>query len=247
MAHLYIADDLVVTSVGATVVLVGSEARHAATVSRLRVGETILVTNGRGIFVNAEATLVAKDQVELRVEEILESAPAQPEISLVQALAKGDRDERAIEMSTELGVSHIVPWQAARSVSRWDGEKSIKGRERWQSIVREASKQSIRAWVPVVESVVTTKQLLGDGFEGVTLVLDPSGQSKIGSALADSADKVARGIRIVVGPEGGMSPEEVTAFSDSGAVIVGLGELIMRTSTAGPAVIAVINELLGRW
>ena len=247
MAHLYIADDLTETTVGSLVGLTGAEARHASAVSRLRVGESVLITNGRGLLCEAEASDVAKDRVQLRVLSVRESAAAHPAITLVQALAKGDRDERAIEMATELGVSSIIPWQAGRSVSRWDGDKALKGRERWQAIVREASKQSIRAWVPEVAPVASTKQLLGERFEGLTLVLDPSGSVSVGAALSVSGANIEHGIRVIVGPEGGLTPEEVAAFADSGAAIIGLGELILRTSTAGPAVIAIINELLKRW
>lgn len=247
MSHLYIADDLTESSVGASVVLSGAEARHAASVSRLRVGESVLVSNGRGLLLDAQATLVAKESVELRVEGLRLIAQAHPAVTLVQALAKGDRDERAIEMATELGVSSVIPWQAVRSVSRWEGEKAAKGRDRWQAIVREASKQSIRAWIPQVSDVSSTKSLTSDGFDGLTLVLDPSGSISVGAALSVSRDIVDRGIRVVVGPEGGLAPEEVEAFAKSGAAIIGLGELILRTSTAGPAVIAIINEMLRRW
>ena len=247
MAHLYVAENLVETAVGSTVSMTGSEARHASTVSRLRVGENILVTNGRGLMLSAHASVVEKDRVDLLVDEISHVTPSAPNITLVQALAKGDRDERAVEMATELGVSGIIPWQSARSISRWDGDKAAKGRERWQSIAREASKQSIRAWIPEVAAVSSTKQLLSDGFDGLTMVLDPSGSISVGAALSVYAVAAERGIRVVVGPEGGLTDDEIVAFASSGAVIIGLGDVILRTSTAGPAVIAVLNELLRRW
>lgn len=247
MAHLYISEGLSHTVVGATITLDGAEARHAASVSRLRVGEIVLVSNGTGLLIQAEAQTVAKDQIGLTVVSVAEVAAQTPAITLIQALAKGDRDERAIEMATELGVTGIVPWQSARSVSRWEGDKAIKGRDRWQAIVREASKQAVRAWVPVVHPVATTKEILSFPFDGLTLVLDPSGATSVSQALSSSPQRAAQGVRVVVGPEGGLSTEEVAEFAGAGAVVVGLGANILRTSTAGPAVIAVVNELLARW
>lgn len=247
MAHLYIADSLIETGVDSRVVLTGTEARHAAGVSRLRVGESVLLTNGRGLLVEAEAQSVSKDTIDFVVQSVHKVIAPSIDVTLVQALAKGDRDERAIEMATELGVSRIIPWQATRSVSRWDAQKAIKGRERWSSIVREASKQAIRAWIPSVEEVVTTAELVASDFDGLTMVLDPSGTISISAALTVSAAQAERGIRIVVGPEGGLAPEEVEALAKKGAAVIGLGDIIMRTSTAGPAAIAVVNEILRRW
>ena len=247
MAHLYIADDLASTSVGASVALRGQEARHAAGVSRLRVGESILITNGRGLSLECVATSVAKDTVELVVESVTEVAQQQPVITLVQALAKGDRDERAIEMATELGVSAVIPWQAARSVSRWEGEKAVKGRDRWQAIVREASKQSVRAWIPEVAPVASTSQLVAACATELTLVLDPSGTKSLSDVATMTSSSQAQAFRIIVGPEGGLAPEEVAALAGAGAHVVGLGSNILRTSTAGPSALAVLNELLTRW
>ena len=126
MAHLYIVDELTEVSVGGSVLVTGQEARHAAGVSRLRVGEHVFITNGGGLLVEAETVSIEKVGVGLRVISEQRIAPQEPRITLVQALAKGDRDERAIEMATELGVSAVVPWQASRSVSRWEGDKAAK-------------------------------------------------------------------------------------------------------------------------
>ena len=126
MAHLYIIDELTEVSVGGSVLITGQEARHAAGVSRLRVGEHVFITNGGGLLVEAETVSIDKVGVGLRVISERRIAPQEPRITLVQALAKGDRDERAIEMATELGVSAVVPWQAGRSVSRWEGDKAAK-------------------------------------------------------------------------------------------------------------------------
>jgi 16S rRNA (uracil1498-N3)-methyltransferase len=162
-------------------------------------------------------------------------------VVLVQALAKGDRDELAVQAATELGVDEIVPWQAARSISRWDSAKAAKGVARWQSIVREAAKQAHRAWVPVVRQPVTTAQL---GLRsGLMLVLEPEATVVLSRADLGDADELV----LVVGPEGGIAPEELAALADAGATPVRLGETVLRTSTAGPAALAVVSTLLGRW
>ena len=161
---------------------------------------------------------------------------------LVQALAKGDRDELAVQAACELGVDEIVPWQAARSISRWEGAKADKGRERWATIVREAAKQAHRAWVPEVSSVQSTAQLAARAADARMLILDPWTQTRLAGIRPDGRDLV-----LVVGPEGGIAPEELEKLEAAGAERVRLGETVLRTSTAGPAAIAVLSSILGRW
>ncbi|NQX27848.1 16S rRNA (uracil(1498)-N(3))-methyltransferase [Microbacteriaceae bacterium VKM Ac-2854] len=242
MAHHYIDESLDAADfvAGGTLVLTGAEARHAATVSRIRAGESIRVGDGRGRIATVTVTDAAPARLAVAVESVELVPAAAPRLALAQALAKGDRDELAVQASTELGVDEIVPWQAARSISRWSGPKEQKGRERWASIVREASKQSLRAWVPEVSAIVSTKQLATRGER--ILVLEPSASVALTSLEFD-----ARDVLLVVGPEGGVSAEELTLLSESGAELVHLGTNVLRTSTAGPAAIAVLSAALGRW
>ena len=166
------------------------------------------------------------------------------ELTLIQALAKGDRDELAVQAATELGVMQVVPWQAERSVSRWDGPKVAKGVQRWQSIVDEAAKQALRAWTPAVLQPITTKELAKQvaQFE-VVLVLDPTAEIGLASVKLPAKASVA----LVVGPEGGISPAELTALQQAGATRVHLGTSILRTSTAGMAAIAALQAGAGNW
>jgi len=241
MAHFYLADSLESTTVGATVFLDGSEGRHAATVSRVRVGETLAVGNGRGLLISGEVLATSKDTVELRVVSIKQVELSQPHIYLVQALAKTDRDERAVEAATELGIDVVIPWAADRSVSKWEGPKVDKGLARWSAIVREATKQSIRPFIPRVGPHLKTAQL-GTELEGINvLVLDPTGTIPLSQVELDH-----RSIALVVGPEGGITEAELSRFADAGATIVTLGSNILRTSTAGPAALAILNAKLGR-
>jgi 16S rRNA (uracil1498-N3)-methyltransferase len=239
MASLYLvpAIDERDAVAGRVVRVTGDEARHAITVARIRVGEHISVGDGAGLI--AEGTVASTDGGEVAVDVQLvrrEEAP-RPELWLAQALAKGDRDELAIQAATELGVSGVIPWQAERSVSRWDGPKAAKGRDRWQSIVREASKQSIRAWVPQVSEVAKSLAL-----PGLVLVLEPTASTLLTAVPLDE-DRIT----VVVGPEGGVSPKELAQLEESGARAVRLGPEVLRTSTAGPAALVVLNARLGRW
>ncbi|MGF6823615.1 16S rRNA (uracil1498-N3)-methyltransferase [Microbacterium sp. ZKA21] len=227
---------------GSIVSLTGAEAKHAAVVRRVRVGETITIGDGAGVWLDGSAVDVSASRVDVRIGRRHEIAKPSPRLVLVQALAKGDRDELAVQASCELGVDEIVPWQAARSVSRWEGPKAAKGRERWASIVREAAKQAHRAWIPTVSPVNSTAQLAQRAGEERMLVLDPTAEDRLSLVEPDGRDLV-----LVVGPEGGIAPEELERLSAAGAERVRLGDTVLRTSTAGPAAIAVLSASLGRW
>jgi len=229
-------------AVGDVVSLTGAEAKHAAVVRRLRVGEAVTVGDGAGVWLSGVAEAVSPTLVEVRIEERIEHPASTPRIVLVQALAKGDRDELAVQAACELGVDEIVPWQAARSVSRWEGPKAVKGRERWATIVREAAKQAHRAWVPDVVAPVSTAQLVTRASVDRVLLLDPTASVRLSELEPDGRDIV-----LVVGPEGGISDEELARLADAGAERVLLGDTVLRTSTAGPAAIALLSVALGRW
>ncbi len=263
MANLYYREDLTAADarVGAIVEVTGDEAHHAVRVSRLRLGEHIWVGNGSGLLARGEVTEVAKQRFAVRVDEVSEHPEPAPRLTLVQALAKGDRDERAVEQSTEFGVDAIVPWAASRSVSRWsDPEKTARGVAKWQRTAREAAKQSLRPAVPAV------RQPLGlDGLRALcaqpdtrVLVLHPRGERTLTawarahvaaaevSAEAGQTASVTE-IALVIGPEGGFSDEELDALAAAGAEVLLLGSTVLRTSSAGPAGLAVLNAALGRW
>jgi 16S rRNA (uracil1498-N3)-methyltransferase len=228
---------------GETVTLAGAEAHHAAAVRRVRAGEEVTVGDGRGTWLTGRCEDVSPREVVVRVTARDEVPAPRPRIVLAQALAKGDRDELAVQAATELGVDEIVPWQAARSVSRWDAAKAEKGRARWTSIVREAAKQAHRAWIPDVAPLETTAALAARAAASRVIVLEPTAESR----LSDLAAEIDRDIVLVVGPEGGVAPEELDALQRAGALPARLGETVLRTSTAGPAALAVVSVALGRW
>ncbi len=243
MALHFVADDAGRAHAGGTVELTGAEAHHAAAVRRVREGEPVTVTDGAGVWLDGAVETADPRSVVVRVTARREIPASRPRLVLVQALAKGDRDELAVQAATELGVDEVIPWQAARSVSRWEGKKLARGRERWASIAREAAKQAHRAWLPVVAEPITTGQLARRVADATALVLDPLADR----ALTATAESGAAEVILVVGPEGGVAPEEIERLEAAGARSVRLGATVLRTSTAGPAALAALNAAWGRW
>ncbi len=243
MAHFYIDETLESAAIGDRVAIVGSEARHAVTVSRLAAGETIAIGNGAGLVVSGVIVTAEHTELAIEVATVEIEERRSPAVFLAQALAKGDRDELAVQAATELGVDGVIPWTAARSISRWEGAKVAKGRDRWTAVVREASKQSLRSWIPDVLDLVSTRQLVKLAEGARMLVLEPTAERDArASSTVDDRDLI-----LVVGPEGGIAPHELDAMAAAGASVVRLGSEVLRTSTAGPAALAVLNAKLGRW
>jgi len=242
MASLYLNPELepADAEVGARVSVGGDEARHAVIVARVRVGERIAIGDGSGFLVWGAVVAASAAELAIEVDEVRHDPEPEPPVWLAQALAKGDRDELAIQAATELGAAGVIPWAAERSVSRWEGAKAAKGRDRWASIVREASKQAIRSRVPGVSALATTAELAE--LPGRLLVLDPLGDVSMTELPLDE-----RRVTLVVGPEGGIAPREFDTLVAAGALRVRLGQEVLRTSTAGPAALAVLNARLGRW
>ena len=235
---LFHKDNIKDAAIGAHVELTGPEAKHAITVRRMRVGEAIQLSDGLGLRVKGAIAEITGNSLQVLVSEVItEPLPAR-QLFLVQALAKGDRDELAIQAATELGITGVIPWHASRSISRWDGAKQAKGQERWQLIVNEASKQSLRAHNPKVQGILDTKGLikvLAD-FD-LVLVLDISATKWLNSLELPTQGKIA----LVVGPEGGIDSAELEQFVASGAELISLGTNVLRTSTAGMAAVSAIT------
>ncbi|AXB47813.1 16S rRNA (uracil(1498)-N(3))-methyltransferase [Amycolatopsis albispora] len=233
---------------GDRAVLDGEEARHAATVRRIRPGERLVLTDGRGGGARCvvDSVQAGRDaSLGLRVEESWFEPAPELRVIVAQALAKGDRGELAVELATEAGVDEIVPWRAARSVAKWeDGPRGDKALARWRSTARAAAKQARRTWLPPVTEPVTTKQLAAlAGEVDRALVLE----AEAGVRLADAGLPAAGSLLLVVGPEGGIGPEELTVLSDAGARPVRLGQTVLRTSTAAAVALGALGALTPRW
>jgi 16S rRNA (uracil1498-N3)-methyltransferase len=246
---LFLLDEVAGASVGELaagdrLVLGGDEGRHAARVKRTQVGERILVGDGRGSIADCVVTGVDSDGLVLRVSSRSLLDRPDPRIVVVQALPKGERSELAIEMLTELGVDEIVPWQAARSIARWTGDRGAKSLQRWRRTAREAAKQSRRAWLPQITGAASTDDVVARLRNARrAFVLHEDAATPLATAAAGSVGEVL----VVVGPEGGIAPDELAAFDAAGATAVRLGPQVLRTSTAGPAAVALVSARLGRW
>lgn len=221
----------------------GPEGHHAATVQRLRAGEALLLGDGRGTIVSAVVRdVLGKGALSLELgARSVEPAPA-VRIVVVQGIAKGDRGELAVQAMTEVGVDEIVPWSAARSVAQWKADRADKARQRWVDTAREAAKQARRHWLPIVTPAATTSAVaarLGPN----SFVLHESATAPLSTVELP----VAGDLVLVVGPEGGITDDELATFTAAGAAAVRLGPTVLRTSTAGVAAIAALSPRLSRW
>ena len=229
---------------GSLVEVTGDEAHHAVAVRRLAVGEQVVLTDGSGVSVTGEVTSTGKRVFAVTVASVLVQDPATPRITVVQAIPKGDRGELAVEVLTEIGVAEIVPWAASRSVAVWRGERAVKSHGKWVSTAREAAKQARRSWFPLVAPLATTAQVATLVREAdLAVVLHEEGPASFAS-LSVPADG---SIVVVVGPEGGISPDELAAFAEAGVQGVKLGDEVLRTSTAGVAAVAALLSRTSRW
>ncbi|RKS10121.1 16S rRNA (uracil1498-N3)-methyltransferase [Nocardiopsis sp. Huas11] len=235
----------------ARVVLTGAEGRHAAVVRRIRAGETVDLSDGRGERARCTVVEVGKDGVVCEVGERWHEPAPRPRLTVVQALPKGDRGELAVEMMTEVGVDVIVPWAAERCVTRWKGDRAAKSLAKWRATAREAAKQARRGRLPEVSELAGRDEVAAL-LSGADLALVLHEDATVGlSAVAvpdgDRASDDGGGVVLVVGPEGGFSDAELAAFTDAGAEAALLGPSVLRTSTAGVAALAILQARSGRW
>ena len=229
--------------VGGFVVVDGDEGFHAATVRRLRVGERIVLGDGAGELADCEVAETGKRELTAAVLTRRTANRPQPAVTVVQAIPKAERSELAIELATEAGADAFVAWQAARCVARWDGPKADKGLRRWRAVARSAARQSRRAFIPGVDGVITTRELLDGVPRALVLALHESATAP----LTDLDVAAAASITLVVGPEGGLTDAEVEALTAAGAHAVRLGPTVLRTSTAAAVALGALGVLTPRW
>ncbi len=229
---------------GALVRVEGDEAHHAVAVRRMRAGESLVLTDGVGGTAVGEVESTGKRLLEVRVASCEVVPSPEPAVTVVQALAKGDRGERAVEVLTEIGVARIVPWAAERSIAAWKGERAVKGLARWRTTAREAAKQSRRAWHPSVADLASTDEVCAlVAAADLAVVL----HEEAGGALSRLSVPEEGSVVVVVGPEGGLTEEEVAALRGAGGHDVRLGREVLRTSTAGVAAVAALLSRTPRW
>lgn len=239
---VFLAASVAGARVGDRVVLDGDEGRHAATVKRIRVGEQVVLTDGAGTSATCAVIEAAKSSLALEVEQVAVTERSNPLVTVVQAIPKGDRGELAVEVLTEIDVDRIVPWAASRSVAVWKGERAAKGLAKWRATAREATKQARRSWLPEVAELASTSDVVAlIAAADLAVVLHEEATDALADLVLDGVESIV----VVVGPEGGISEEELAAFS--GARVVRLGSSVLRTSTAGVAAVAAILSRTPRW
>jgi 16S rRNA (uracil1498-N3)-methyltransferase len=232
--------------IGELAVVEGDEGFHAANVRRIRPGEELDLGDGDGTVAHCVVEDVAKGRLTAKVLDRRTVPLPSPSVTVVQALPKSDRSELAIELATEAGADAFVAWQASRCVARWESSAKIdKGLRRWGAVARSAARQSRRPYIPVVDGVVSTAELVrrvrDDG--ATALVLHESATVKLTELPVAQADSLL----VIVGPEGGIADDEITALSDAGATAVQLGPTVLRTSTAAAVALGALGALTARW
>jgi 16S rRNA (uracil1498-N3)-methyltransferase len=227
---------------GNSVVVEGDEAHHAVVVRRTRVGEEVVLVDGRGTAATCTVSATTKSTLTATVSAVTVTPVPTPHVTVVQAIPKGDRAELAVEVLTEIGVDRIVPWAAARSVGVWRGERAAKSLAKWRATARESGKQSRRSWLPEVTEMATTAEVASMvGAADLAVVLHEAATIPLATLSLDGVDSIL----VVVGPEGGITEEELAVLG--GAHVVRLGESVLRTSTAGLAAVAALLSRTSRW
>ena len=238
MLTLFFVDDLP-TTVGATYEFDSEDAHHAIKVLRIAAGEIFNLSDGNGAWSRVSVSNVNKKSMLVKVLETGFEEPLNEQFTVVQAIPKGDRIKESIELTTEGGADRIVMWKSARSIGRAD-EKI----EKLQHTAREASKQSRRLRIPTVSGVANTDAIVDEiAKSDVALVLHEGATLKISQELNPGAKKVL----IIIGPEGGLTDDEVSTFAAAGAKVVLLGRPILRSAHAGIAALAAANTALSVW
>lgn len=229
---------------GAETVLAGPEGRHAATVRRLRAGERLKLTDGRGELALCEVLGASNDRLQLRVlQRAIAPAPAL-RVTLAQALVKGHRGELSVELATEAGVDAILPWRAARCVARWEGPRGAKALAGWRQTAREAAKQARRSWFPEVADPVSTTVLSQRCTAAAgCLVLHEGATDPLPTVPLPASGELL----LIVGPEGGITEAEIAMLTSAGGRPVRLGSEVLRSSSAGVVALGAIYALSSRW
>jgi len=229
---------------GGIAVVDGDEGFHASNVRRIRPGEELDLSDGNGTVAHCVVEEAAKGRLSARVLDVTDVPGPTPSVTIAQALPKSERSELAIELATEAGADGFLAWQAQRCVARWESAAKVdKGLRRWGAVARSAARQSRRAHVPEIEGLVSTAQLLTRVPGVLTLVLHESATVPLADiGLADAA-----AVLLVVGPEGGISDEELAELTGAGARTVRLGPSVLRTSTAAAVALGAIGVLTSRW
>jgi 16S rRNA (uracil1498-N3)-methyltransferase len=226
---------------GSTQTLDKDDAHHAIKVLRLKLGEVIKISDGVKKWVSGSIIEISKKELTISISERGDFEEKKPELVLVQAVTKSERNKEMLELAIEAGVDRIIPWQAERSISKWQSDSAQK----WEIGIKEACKQARQVRLPKLMPMLTTAgvvQLLSK--DARIIVFHESASEKFAQLqLPESLSS----IYLVIGPEGGISQSELSIFENGGSKIVRLGETVLRSAHAGFAAISAVQTKLGRW
>ena len=237
MSYLFFVDKISTESIQS---IENEEAHHAIKVLRLSVGELVYVSDGHGKWISGPISEISKKSLAIRIENTGETHAEKPELVVVQAFTKSDRSKEMLELVTVSGADRIIPWSSQRSISKWQSDS----REKWMITVKEACKQSKRFRVPIVNNQMSTNEILNEVKTGFAIVFHESAKEKFSEiSLPVNLDR----IYLIVGPEGGITEEELQLFSTINATVVRLGSPILRSAHAAFAAMSALQTKIGRW
>lgn len=240
MPHLFFLDQLPTTD---RIVVEGAEAHHAISVLRVESGEEVFLSDGQGKWVLGAVGDITRKKFETVVKERGTQAEARPKLTVLQGLPKSDRLKEAIELMVEAGVDEIIPWSAARSISKWQNDSQ----EKWSNAALAAAKQSKRFTIPKIGAGVEIEKFLAQKAGSFAIiVLHESGGVKLSQVISEQMSELDE-IILVIGPEGGITDSELSLFEKAGARVAQMGEAIFRSAHAGGFALAAISTLLKKW
>ena len=238
MLTLFFSDQI---STGQRQVLESDEAHHAIKVLRLNIGEIIKISDGVGKWVSGPIVEIAKKELFISISERGEIQAAKPELVLVQAITKSDRNKEMLELAVEAGVDRIIPWQSDRSISKWQSDSEQK----WQVGIKQSCKQARQVKLPQLMQVMSTSEVIKSiGESGFGIVFHEEASTKFSELTIPNSQS---SVYLVIGPEGGISEQELLSFQNNGSKVVRLGDTVLRSAHAGFAALSAVQTKLGRW
>jgi len=226
---------------GSTQTLDKVDAHHAIKVLRLKLGEVIKISDGVKKWVSGSIIEISKKELTISISERGDFEEKKPELVLVQAVTKSERNKEMLELAIEAGVDRIIPWQAERSISKWQSDSAQK----WEIGIKEACKQARQVRLPKLMPMLTTAGVVQFLSKDARIIVFHESASEKFAQL--QLPESLASIYLVIGPEGGISQSELSIFENGGSKIVRLGETVLRSAHAGFAAISAVQTKLGRW
>lgn len=238
MLTLFFSDQI---SSGSKQVLQNDEAHHAIKVLRVNIGELIKISDGVRNWVSGPIIEIAKKELIISITDRGEIQSTMPELVLVQAITKSDRNKEMLELAVEAGVDRIIPWQADRSISKWQSDSTQK----WQAGIKQSCKQARQIKLPQLMKVMNTSEVVKViGSEGFGIVFHEGAPTKLSEITIPNS---LTAVYLIIGPEGGISEQELELFQNANSKVVRLGETVLRSAHAGFAALSAVQTKLGRW